>query len=55
MLILPTGEGEIIEIGDGITVTVIALKDGKAILGVTVPADVQVCRPPRECKDSEGC
>lgn len=44
MLILTRRVGETLMIGDGITVTVLAVKGGQVRLGVNAPKDVPVHR-----------
>lgn len=44
MLILTRRVGETLVIGDGITVTVLAVKGGQVRLGVNAPKDVPVNR-----------
>jgi carbon storage regulator len=44
MLVLSRKLGEVITIGDRITVTVIEVKDGKVRLGIDAPQDMRVYR-----------
>jgi carbon storage regulator len=44
MLVLSRKLGEVITIGDQITVTVIEVKDGKVRLGIEAPQDMRVYR-----------
>ena len=44
MLILTRRIGEILKIGEAVTVTVLAVKSGQVRLGIGAPRDVQVHR-----------
>jgi carbon storage regulator len=44
MLVLSRRQGETIVIGDGITVTVLAVDGGRVKLGIVAPAEVPVHR-----------
>ena len=44
MLVLSRGEGEIIDIGTDITITVIRIQGDKVRLGITAPKDIPVHR-----------
>ncbi len=44
MLVLSRREGETIKIGDGIELTVVAIRGDRVRLGIVAPSDVPICR-----------
>lgn len=44
MLVLSRKPGEVIHIGDGITITVVEFRDGKVRIGVDAPKETLVLR-----------
>lgn len=53
MLVLSRKSGESIEIGDGVTITVLKIGAGRVKIGVTAPADVEVARG--ELREENPC
>jgi carbon storage regulator len=44
MLVLSRKPGEVLNIGENITVTLLAVKGSRAVIGVSAPAEVSVLR-----------
>ncbi len=53
MLVLSRREGQQIQIGNGITITVVRCSDGKASIGVDAPKDMLVLRAELEGERKE--
>lgn len=51
MLVLSRKEGEVVNIGDGISIQVLTIRHGKVRLGLTAPAEFRVTRPDAKCKE----
>jgi carbon storage regulator len=44
MLVLERKEGESIDIGDGVRVTIVRLKKGRVKVGITAPKEIPITR-----------
>jgi carbon storage regulator len=55
LLVLTRKNGEVIRIGDDITVTLIWASDGRARIGISAPANIRIDRPEVRAKvEREG-
>jgi carbon storage regulator len=54
MLVLSRKPGEALQIGDGVTVTVLAIGGGRVKIGVLAPAEVEVWRAELKGRDARS-
>ena len=54
MLVVTRKRGEAVRIGDGITVSVTAVRQGKVLLGIDAPDNVPIVRTEIEARPAEA-
>lgn len=55
MLVLTRKQGEVLHIGDNITITVVEMRNGRVRIGIDAPIEVPVRRGELELRDPTTC